>query len=267
VPRHDLPAILGGASIIAFIVGAVLALANLTPIGLPPVVFFVLGGLLLLLDIFLAPDPKGPVDVAPSLAASGQAQDGLVARHDQEWLGRWARQWATDPANKFCDLANLNELDKQLFSLFDSIEQCRDDVDAKLDSLHEAWKHSGLVTQTLYRIKFHYLFRGVGYEVSQRAGELNTDSAKQTLLNWNRVQNVYDGQDGSYRAAEAWIGPATGSAGSGASTASEEPAARGRYVKGVGYFYPDGTRIEGFPVDLVMSIGGMWSRWRARQRN
>jgi hypothetical protein len=195
----------------------------------------------------------------------GQTQADWMNREDQEWLGRWARRWATDPANRFCDPANPNALDRQLLSLFDSIEKCRDDIDTKLGSLHEAWKHSGVLTKTAYRLKFHYLFRGVGYEVAKRAGQLKTDSAEQTLQNWNRLQNVYNGQDGTYRAAKAWIGPASGPPSDDMARVRVEPKRRGTYVKGRGYYFPDGSRAEGPLVDLAMAINGTWRTWRERR--
>ena len=193
-----------------------------------------------------------------------QARADWMDREDQVWLGRWAREWAIDPANRLLDPAKPNELDSQLLGLFDSIEQCRDDVDSKLDTLHETWQHSGALIKTMYRVKFHYLFRGVGYEVAKRAGERKTDSAEQTLLNWNRLQNVYNGQDGTYRAANAWIGPASGGPGAGVPTVKARPEKLGTHVKRRAY-YDHGTRVEGPLVDLAMGLAGMWRGWRERR--
>jgi hypothetical protein len=175
-----------------------------------------------------------------------QTAAGWMDADDQVWLGRWAREWATDPKNHFCNPAKPNEMDRQLLSLFDSIEECRDDIDTRLETLHETWSHLGLLAQTAYRYKMHYLFRGVGYQVAMRARELKTDSAEQTLLNWNRVQNIYNGQDGSYKAAEAWIGPADG-------PGSQAPARVGHW-DGKVYQSPSGIRMEGVLVDFAMEI-------------
>jgi hypothetical protein len=183
-----------------------------------------------------------------------------VHAEDQVWLGQWARQWATDPKNGFCNPAKPNEMDRQLLSLFDAIEACAGDIDERLEKLHKTWKRAGFLTTAWYAVKLHYLFQGVGYEVAMRSGRLKTDSAEQTLLNWNRVQNIYSGQDGTYRTAKAWIGPMTQAGVE--SVGVDESANDGRYK---GYIMSGGTRMEGPLLDAVMEVRDMYRAYKARR--
>jgi hypothetical protein len=187
---------------------------------------------------------------------------------DQIWLGRFARQWASDPANGFCDPSKLNAMDRQLFGLFDSIEAGAGDIDEQLEALHQRWDHGiGFLQKTMYRLKLHYLYRAVSYEASQRAGTLKTPSANQTLANWNRFQLVYNGYDGSFRPAKAWVGPQTGPLGptSLSAASAKEGKSGGRYIKGQGYFMADGARMEGPLVDIAFGIGRLYQNWRAKR--
>lgn len=199
------------------------------------------------------------------MAKQAQLSAEWVNKEDQQWLGRWARQWATDPKNKFCDPAKPNGMDRQFLSLFDAIEACAGDIDERLDELHQTWKHSYFLTKSLYRVKAHYLFRGVGFEVAARAAQLKTDSAAQMNMNWNRVQNIYNGQDGSMRAAKAWIGPLNGAptTGTPGRDATSNPAVVERY-RGGRYYSAGGSVYEGPLVDLVVYINRAWRRRRAR---
>lgn len=183
---------------------------------------------------------------------------------DQVWLGRWARQWAVDEKNKFCNPAKPNEMDRQLLALFDAIETCQNDIDERLKELHRTLRNSGFLTQALYQVKLDYLFRGVGYEVAMRAGEKRTASARQTLLNWNRVQDIYNGQDGSFTAAKAWIGPSTPS-GHGQGISAEVEKRGWRALGGGRYLTGSGVMVDGLLVDLAMGIGKAFYGWRDRK--
>lgn len=171
-----------------------------------------------------------------------------------------------DPKNKFFDPTKPNAMDRSLLGLFDAIEGCQGDIDERLEALHQTWKQMGFLTKTLYRTKLDYLFKGVGYEVAMRAGKLQTDSTGQMLQNWNRVQNIYNGDDWTYRAAKAWIGPVV-EAPVVEAVRVEEPraaATQARY-NGRMYYSKGGGAYEGILVDLVMDIRRSWQEYRARK--
>ncbi|MGH7764164.1 MAG: hypothetical protein ACREOM_07090, partial [Candidatus Dormibacteraceae bacterium] len=168
----------------------------------------------------------------------------------QIWLGRWARQWATDPANKFVNLTNPNELDQQWLSLFDSIEGCRDDIDTKIEGLHQTWKHSGLVTKSWWRLRVPYLLKGVGYEVSERARKSGTPSARQMLANWSRISYIVNAQgdpDWSI-VGKTWIGPVTAPPPQIGPVTAPPPQAESSNTSGGG------------PPDAARPIGKWWRR-------
>jgi hypothetical protein len=195
---------------------------------------------------------------------AAQLQAAWINRDDQEWLGRWARQWATDPANHYYDPNKPpNEMDRQLLSLFDAIAACSSDIDERLDVLHAMWKRSGLIAKTTYTARTYFLFRQVGQEVVIRAASLKTDSASQMVLNWNRVQTIYNGQNGEFQAAKAWIGPAITPAGVDP-VAPGEAVTQDRY-RGGRYYSAGGSIYEGPLVDLAMYISRSWRARRARK--
>ncbi len=157
-------------------------------------------------------------------------------------------------------------MDRQLLSLFDAIQACSSDIDERLDTLHQTWKRSGLLTKATYRIRTYYLFRQVGLEVVKRAARLKTDSASQMVLNWNRVQNIHNGENGEFRAAKAWIGPAVGPANTDGVAPGEpwEAVTQDRY-RGGRYYAAGGFIYEGPLVDLAMYINRGWRARRARK--
>jgi hypothetical protein len=128
------------------------------------------------------------------LNAQEQAELGQEAR---AYYNRSVR--ANQPATRAFDF--------QMESLFDSIEAGSDDIDGKIATLHDTWKHEFIFDKLKDGIKMDHLHQHMFHWVRSRERKLKTDSARQMTLNWNRMRLITSPEPG-YTILAAWVGPA-----------------------------------------------------------
>lgn len=135
-----------------------------------------------------------------------QVRADWVDPEDQRALGREAREFYATKV-----LANRSgprrKFDAQMFSLFDSIEACRDDIDTKLSGLHVCWIQESIWDRTKDGIKLTLLVNIMGSWAASEARRLKTDSARQMTLNINRLHHITWALP-TPAIAKSWVGPA-----------------------------------------------------------
>jgi hypothetical protein len=130
-----------------------------------------------------------------------------VSREGQASMGLAAYNVYSNPAAKMYKPDHPGGFDVRLLSLFESIEQCKDDIDGKIVELHQHWRHEGLFARQRERIKMNYVWTRV-YGPMQRGVSDQTPEVRQLKANWSRLLRITNAHWFSpYEIAPEWIGP------------------------------------------------------------
>jgi hypothetical protein len=132
--------------------------------------------------------------------ARGEVGAALQAR-----VARDMRVYYTKPSTRFCNPASPSEFDRQMLSLFDSIEAGADDIDTKIEALRSYVRKEGLFQRWKDQYKANMVWRK-GHESLQWVAE-----TWQLRINWARLR-ILGPTWGSYTIAAAWVAPAGQSA-------------------------------------------------------
>lgn len=133
-----------------------------------------------------------------------------IPAEEQLRLGREAKAFYCDPRHPICNLKQPTELDRLMLSLFESIEGCRVDIDAKLAALGRYVRQQDIFTRffsTTPKIKITW--QAMAYELQERdRGNDKSDARWQMRINWNRLLRTVGPTWGStYTISPEWIGP------------------------------------------------------------
>jgi hypothetical protein len=131
-----------------------------------------------------------------------------VSATEQAQLGQEARAMYVGPEFGLCNIDNPSEFDRQVLSLFDSIEANRDDIDTKIENLRASLKSSGSRFERLKnKQKLHLVYRnGAAYLVQPRPDRSRL-GMQQLLASWGRVGRLVSGSEGPSKVPDAWIRP------------------------------------------------------------
>jgi hypothetical protein len=121
----------------------------------------------------------------------------------QARVARDVREYYTKPSTRFCNPASPSEFDRQMLSLFDSIEAGAGDIDAKIELLRSYVRNEGLFQRWKDQYKVNMVWRK-GDESLQWVPE-----TWQMRINWARLR-ILGPTWGSYTIAPAWVAPVGG---------------------------------------------------------
>jgi hypothetical protein len=129
-----------------------------------------------------------------------------VEMADQVRSAQKARAIYTKLGPKLYDPAK-SEFDTRMLSLFESIEKNRDDVDTKIEDLHQCWRREGFWQRHMDKMKISLLL-GAIISPMEMPFRRKTASIAQLMENWTRVGRIVNGHRFSlYKAAPKWTGP------------------------------------------------------------
>ena len=129
-----------------------------------------------------------------------------VEMADQVKSAQDARAYYLTPERRLYNPAKPNAFDTRLLSLFDSIEKNREDIDAKIEDLHDFWRHEGFWQRRRDEYKLNVVYRAVVAPMETWAPK--TASIRQLEQVWRRVLRIVNGHRFSVQViAKEWIGP------------------------------------------------------------
>jgi hypothetical protein len=131
-----------------------------------------------------------------------------VPREEQERLAQEARSYYLAPKSKMCDATKLSEFDKQMLSLFDSIEANGYDIDGKIEGLRLTLKKEGGWTHFKDQTKVGVLWTMMAGKLQVRDRALGETSGMwQLRCNWNRISLITNRWTTGITVAPGWLGP------------------------------------------------------------
>jgi len=131
----------------------------------------------------------------------------MVSAEEQAHVAREARAHYTKPS-KFFNPALPSEFDRQMLSLFDSMEAGAGDIDAKIETLRSYVRHEGLFQRWKDKLNAKLVWQR-GASTLQWVPA--TPETWQLRCNWNRLLRIVGPTWGSeYPIAPRWITPDIG---------------------------------------------------------
>ena len=128
-----------------------------------------------------------------------------VSVTEQASLAQEARAMYVGPDYRLSNPQAPSEFDRQLLSLFDSIEENRDDIDAKLESLRVYLKTINMWDRLKNKQKLNLVYTNMAaYLVRPRRGQSRI-GMQQLLANWGRFGRL--GVAGPSKVPATWIRP------------------------------------------------------------
>jgi hypothetical protein len=124
----------------------------------------------------------------------------------QAMLGQYARAYYVDPQHRLCDPETPSGFDTHVLSLFDSIEQNRDDIDAKLESLRVFLKGAGVWDRVKNGQKLSYVYTSAAAALVRPQRDRSRMAMQQLLANWRMVGHI-GANEGLPKAPKTWIRP------------------------------------------------------------
>jgi transcription termination factor NusB len=133
-------------------------------------------------------------------------QASKVKREDQVRSAQDARACYTKLGPKLYD-PDKSVFDSRMLSLFDSIEENREDIDARIEDLHQLWRRESFWQRRMDKMKLNLLL-GAVVQPNLRHWWRTSASIGQLQENWMRVAKIVNGHRFSqFPMAASWIGP------------------------------------------------------------
>jgi hypothetical protein len=133
-----------------------------------------------------------------------------VTRAGQASLGQEAYNVYSNPNAKMYNPEHPGGFDTRLLALFESIEHGKDDIDERIEDLHQYWRHEGFFARQRERIKLNYVWTRV-YGPMQVGMSEQTPEVRQLKANWNRLLRITNAHWFTpYTLSDEWVGPARG---------------------------------------------------------
>ncbi len=139
---------------------------------------------------------------------SAEQQDAGVPRVEQVRLAQEARAYYIAPSSKLCNLNNPSDFDLLMLELFESIESCASDIDARIEACRRHYRQEGIWQRFKDRTKVGLVWRVAGAALQRRDRKLRkTAGMWQLRCNWNRLGLITNRWITGLTVAPGWIGP------------------------------------------------------------
>lgn len=113
---------------------------------------------------------------------------GGVPEIEQKRLAQEARAYYIAPSSKLCNPENPSEFDLGMLELFQSIESCANDIDARIEALRLLYRQESIWRRFKDRTKVGLIWRVAGAALQRRDSQLGkTPGMWQLRCNWNRL--------------------------------------------------------------------------------